>query len=453
MRMSRCLLGAVATGTLLFITLFTSGEAVASPPLFVGMGDSIGEAVQSADANQSTQPTSYLNYIASRMGAAFPLPLIQTSPTATIFSVNRRSRVDPTVEGLNLAVSGADAHSILYDRATATDVSQISDETEMVLFPRTGSQIEVAESLMPQRVACWIGNNDVMSAVTDFNHLDASQLTPIADFTTDFTSLVQRLSATGAQTVFGTVPDVADIAFLADDADLVRFLGSDYGLPADSRTTIAAVFLVKLGLLPTSVFSDPNYVLDASELATIQQQVVNLNNVIVSVATSYGMGIADTNATFANITAHPPVIDGVTLTPRFLGGLFSLDGVHPSPIANTILANTFIKEFDMHYGLSVPTIDTATLGYVFVTDPFVDKDGDGVVRGRFLRGLLETLGPSLGISGDYNDQLPSATATDANGFFDQYQQLTGVDLRTASRQVKIDAIRRLFGIPAFTPGR
>ena len=451
MRIPRWSLCAVATGALVFTTLSTSGRTIASPPLFVGMGDSIGEAVQSADANQYTQPTSYLNFIAWRMGASFPLPLIKTSPAGFIESVKGRTRIDPTVEGLNLAVSGATAHSLLYDYATATDVSQISNETEMVLFPRTGSQIQIAESLMPQRVGCWIGNNDALGAVIDFNHLDASQLTPIADFTADFTSLVQRLSAIGAKTVFGTVPDVTDIAFLVDDADLVRFLGSDFGLPADSRTTIAAVMLVKLGLLDSSVFSEPNYVLDAGELATIQQQVVNLNTVIKSVATSYGMGVADTNAAFAYVAAHPPVIAGVTLTPRFLGGLFSLDGVHPSPIANAILANVFINTFNSHFGLSVPTLDNNTLGLVFLTDPFIDKDGDGRVRGRFLRGLIETLGPFMGISGDLNDSLPSPAATDVNGFFDRYQQLTGVDLRTASRQVKIDAIRRLFGIGAFTP--
>jgi hypothetical protein len=303
------------------------------------MGDSIGEAVQSADANQYTQPSSYLNFIAWRMGASFPLPLIKTNPAGFIESVKGRTRIDPTVEGLNLAVSGANAHSILYDYATATDVSQISDETELVLFPRTGSQIQIAESLMPQRIACWIGNNDVLGSVIAFNHLDASQLTPIADFTTDFTSLVQRLSAVGAKTVFGTVPNVTDIAMLADDADMVRFLGSDCGLPADSRTTIAAIGFVKLGLLDPSIFSDPNYVLDAGELATIQQQAVNLNNVIRSG--------------------------------------------------------------------SVPPVDLPTLGYVFLTDPFVDKDGDGRVRGRFLRGLIETLGPFMGISGDLNDSLTS----------------------------------------------
>jgi hypothetical protein len=151
MRLSRWFLCAVATGALVFTTLSTSGRTVASPPLFVGMGDSIGEAVQSTDANEYTQPTSYLNFIAWRGGASFPLPLIKTNPAGFIESVKGRTRIHPTVEGLNLAVSGANAHSILYDYATATDVSQISDETEMVLFPRTGSQIQIAESL---RAAC-----------------------------------------------------------------------------------------------------------------------------------------------------------------------------------------------------------------------------------------------------------------------------------------------------------
>lgn len=52
---------------------FVLGVAVASAraeaPRLVGMGDSIGEGVQSADASYRTQPASYLNWIAFKMGA------------------------------------------------------------------------------------------------------------------------------------------------------------------------------------------------------------------------------------------------------------------------------------------------------------------------------------------------------------------------------------------------
>ena len=42
-----------------------------SPPL-IGLGDSIGEGVQSADANSATQPNTYLALIAAQMGDPFP---------------------------------------------------------------------------------------------------------------------------------------------------------------------------------------------------------------------------------------------------------------------------------------------------------------------------------------------------------------------------------------------
>ena len=170
-----------------------------SSALFVGMGDSIGEGVQSADANLFTQPFSFLNLIAVRMSAPFPIPLIRTSPVASVSSVLGRSRIDPTVRTFNLAVSGADTESLLNDAATATDVSQIATETDLVLFPWLGSQMQVAEQLRPARVACWIGNNDALGSVLAFDHLDASQLTPVTDFTARFTEIADRLQAMKAQ--------------------------------------------------------------------------------------------------------------------------------------------------------------------------------------------------------------------------------------------------------------
>ena len=52
------------------------------------------------------------------------------------------------------------------------------------------------------------------------------------------------LAAMGTRVVFGTVPNVTDIAFAADGQDMINYLGSDYGLPADSRTTMAAIMFV-----------------------------------------------------------------------------------------------------------------------------------------------------------------------------------------------------------------
>ncbi len=429
--------------------------------LFVGMGDSIGEGVQSADANLFTQPFSFPNLIASRMSAPFPIPLIRTNPVASVSSVLGRSRIDPTIRTLNLAVSGADTESLLNDAATATDVSQIASETGLVLFPWLGSQMQVAEQLRPARVACWIGNNDALGSVLAFDHLDASQLTPLTDFTARFTEIADRLQAMGSAVVFGTIPDVTRIAFMVDREDLIRFLGSDFGLPASSRTSLVAMVLVKLGLDNGSIFSNPDFVLDANEVQTISAHVNALNDVIRNVAAAHGMAVADTQAAYDFLATNPPVVAGVPLTTRFLGGVFSLDGVHPSNITQAIVANIFINQFNAHYGTNTPPIDNGTLFFLFLTDPFVDKDGDGRVIGRPGAGLLETLSVLLGFSGDFNDFGPPALSssasslqttgghaavneTAATNFFNEYRRQTGRDLRKMSRTEQLKRLRALF---------
>ena len=45
------------------------------------------------------------------------------------------------------------AQSILSDSATATTPAEIDTETELVLFPEIGSQIEIAERLAPTYTA------------------------------------------------------------------------------------------------------------------------------------------------------------------------------------------------------------------------------------------------------------------------------------------------------------
>ncbi len=56
--------------------------------------------------------------------------------------------------------------------------------------------------------------------------------------------------------------------------------------------------------------------------------------------------------------------------------------------------------------MNIPPISQSTMEAIFLTDPFVDKDGDGKVTGRFGTGFLETMGPFIGISGDADDFNP-----------------------------------------------
>lgn len=440
------------------ITLQTTPSTAQSQVLFVGMGDSIGEGVQSGDASEATQPFSFFHLMAWRFGANFPLPLIRTGLFGQVGSPDGRSRVDPSIRTTNLAISGADAHSILFDASSATNVSQITNETGLVLFPHLGAQIDVAEQLRPQYIACWIGNNDALSAALSFDQLDASQLTPVADFTADFSELVGRIDALGARAVFGTIPDITAIGYLLNRNDLIRFLGSSYGLPPGGLVGLPAMFLVKLGLLPTSIFSDPNFVLEVAEQQIVTNHIGQLNAVIRRVVQLHNMALVDTHDIYQFIAVNGFNAFGVNLTTRFLGGIFSLDGVHPSNFGHGLAAYFFIDALNRHYGANIPQIEGAFLYWLALTDPFIDKDGDGRVAGRLGAGLLETVFWLLSVSGDTNDgplppaasslstQTFSATTTSQQSrALDEITRLTGRDPRKLSRAERLRAAHQWFG--------
>ena len=442
---------AVFAISVLFLLLLNAesarGQLFGPPPLLI-LGDSLGEGVQSADASWRTQPFAYGSLVAGQARVPLLLPLIQTSPLGVVGDTSSRRRIFPFLAGANLAVSGTDVHGLLNDRADGT----IDSETDLVLSPRRGSQVEIAERLRSPYMICWVGSNDVLSAVLSFDQLDASQMTPAAQFKSDFSQIAQRLRATGRRIVFGNVPDVHRAGFLVDRDDLIRFLGTDLGLPPGFLTSAVAMFAIRLGLVSPVILADPNFVLDPAEILLIEQRVNQFNQIIAEEAAAVGMPVADVKALYDSISASPPLYAGVQLSDRFLGGIFSLDGVHPSNIGHALVANTFIETANVAYGLGIPLLSAAQLNQIAFSDPFIDKDGDGRVSGRFLAGLLETLAPILGISGDANDFVPQTlttalTADAGSRFMQEYQKLRSN--RTSLRswwtgQEALDALRDLF---------
>jgi hypothetical protein len=442
---------------ILMISVFQVPNSLADATVMIGMGDSIGEGVQSADANQFTQPWSYLNLFATWLNIPYDLPLIQTTPLGSVGDVSNRSRLTPYLSASNIAVSGADVRSLLDDRADALSEFEINSETDLVLFPRLGSQIEIAESVLPALILCWIGNNDVLGTVTAIDRLDASQLTSVADFQVDFQEIVARLGALNRLVVFANIPDVTRIGILVDGQDLIKFLGSDFGLPDGSYTSMLVMLLMRLGLVDASILLEPDFVLDAQEVQIIQERIAVFNQIIDDSAASIGMPVTDIHGLFESIAVNPPVFQGVPLTSRFLGGLLSLDAVHPSNIGHALVANAFIQRINSFFGISIPPISDPVLEFIFLIDPFVDKDGDGIVTGRPGLGLLETLGPIFGISGDSDDSVPAALESGIQPEMgvkikEQLQKIPGLNAPQSkewTRKESMEVFKNVFGLRRF----
>ncbi len=298
---------------------------------------------------------------------------------------------------------------------------------------------------MPALTICWIGNDDVLGAILSFDQLNATQITPTNVFSANYDQITTRLGALGGKVVFANIPDVTQIGYLFSPEDLVTFLGSSYGLPEGSYTTVTAMLMIKLGLEDPSILQNPNWVLDPGEIQTINSAVASFNQIISAHAAQIHSPVVDVNALFASFSQNPPMLDGFTGTRRYLGGMFSLDGIHPSDIGYAYLANSFILTMDCFYGAKIPLLATKQLTKILEADPFVDFNNNFKVKGRFGVGQLETLGPYLGISGDLSDVPPGVNKGMGQKFMQQYLILKGKDPNTRwTERDAIEAFREIF---------
>ena len=117
------------------------------------------------------------------------------------------------------------------------------------------------------------------------------------------------------------------------------------------------------------------------------------------------------------------------------------------------MAGIFIKTMNARYGLTLPGFTQAEWLSIFTNDPFIDKDGDGKVKGRSGDGLLETLAPLLGFSGDSNDSLADEAVQSAEAGETAVQvleQTWGTHIPRAAedgnRAAAVAAVRRLLGL-------
>jgi hypothetical protein len=206
-------------------------------------------------------------------------------------------------------------------------------------------------------------------------------------------------------------------------------------------------------------------VLDPGEQQIVSNHINQLNAVIGSVVQSRNMALVDAHGIFQYIADSGLNLFGVNLTTRFLGGIFSLDGVHPSNIGHGIATLFFIDALNQRYGANIAQLDGNTLLWLTLTDPFIDKDGDGRVAGRLGGGLLETVFSVIGISGDASDTpalaaesenlaaeadtsettLAASTAASQKRALDELAKGTGRDWRKLSRAERLRAAHRLFG--------
>ncbi len=115
------------------------------------------------------------------------------------------------------------------------------------------------------------------------------------------------------------------------------------------------------GFHPQNPFPDA-LVLDSAEQATTEQAISAFNGSIAAIAATNNAAVVDFNAFFNGVKAHGVTVNGETFKTDYVsGGLFSLDGVHPTSKGYGILANQYIKTMNASFGMHVPYVNINNL--------------------------------------------------------------------------------------------
>ncbi|MCC6550471.1 MAG: hypothetical protein IT279_10410 [Ignavibacteriaceae bacterium] len=403
----------LAAGLLVFSGCEDRSELTAPPAVntgsanftrYVAIGNSLTAGYQSGALYESGQKYGWAALLAKQTGASFAMPtysdpgsggrleIRSLSPFTLVPNAGTGTPTNTTYAAPynNLGVPGA----LLYDVMNATNAGNCASGLagspnpffDLVLRNSAfnlGSQFKHAKALSPTFLTLWIGNNDVLGYATSGGTAPAAP-TPFGTFNALYTQLADSVASLGANVVVANIPSVTDIPFFttvggqfvlngvtkvwavtsSGDTAYVSLLPTANGAP--NFITLKASTTPPTGFSKATPFPN-SVVLDSGEVVTAQTAIAQFNGVIQNLATAKNFGFVDMNTAFKSYVYFPgvsngQVVDGIRFTNIFVtGGLFSLDGVHPSNQGAAIIANEFIKVINSKFGAAIPRINVATV--------------------------------------------------------------------------------------------
>ncbi len=407
----------ISSALILAAAVWFSWPVGAEAQTMVVVGDSLSAGYLNGSLHEAQQPRGYASVVAAQAGFDLPLPLINAPGIPAVLILDLETgeitrdlgmstgRVDPTEQAHNLAVPGATAYHALTLRPdfSASPGTRVQGFTNLVLglpgaFTGTlESQVTWAAELEPDIVLLWVGGQDALLGL--INGTDAAATDP-DKFATHFSDIMDALTGTSANIFVANVPSVTGIPFLLSRLEAAMFLGvgeivleAFLGIAATDSVTLDALGPLATALVsgnPTLFDRDPttcfvieaenvadltetcdDYILDEDEIISIETKVAAYNAVIDNVEADYP-GVAtlvDMHGFFAAIAPFVAV-NGAPLTVDYLGGILSLDGIHPTFTAQALIADEFIAAINAAYDdEAVPQLTNRQILAVRKSDP------------------------------------------------------------------------------------
>jgi hypothetical protein len=359
---------------------------------YVATGTSITAGWESGGLVDHHQRQSYAYVFAHQAGAAsFTYPSVSADGFPPLLQVLSLSPLDVDTLGRtrgtftnygqatayhNMGVPG----SILFDLGDSTNYyNQDPERTNQFneIVRHRGTILQQVLSLQPTFISIEYGSNEVLGPATEGS---GTPLVSAQIFDLLLSGTLAAIHAALPQTKFAllTVPDVTTIPFFTTfppftvslaNGQPVPLIGPNGPLGPDDHVLLTAGGLIAAGNgIPVGGYNYVNpaqpgngnplpdqVVLNAAETVSLQTTIDAYNMSIRTQAASHGAAVVDLNGLLKQANSTGVRFQGTTYTTAYIkGGLFSLDGVHPTDLAHGFIANLMIDAVNATFGAHIP---------------------------------------------------------------------------------------------------
>jgi len=253
------------------------------------------------------------------------------------------------------------------------------------------SQVETALAQVPTFAVVWLGNEDVLAAA---RRGDAEGLTPSPEFREAIEEVLDALVASGAGAAVANIPDPTVLPLFMPEQELFDYLVEhrDPEDPVEPDVThdgirillgvprrgymlrtfqaFASAEGIGDGLQPAPL--PGNLFLSAREVRRIRLAVRRYNAAIAAAAAERGIVLVDVHGLFEGWRGEGVDAGGRHLATGYLGGLFGLDGIHPTNSGHALIAGAVLDAINRACGTDLEGPD---LDAVVAADPLAICSG------------------------------------------------------------------------------
>jgi len=378
---------------------------------YVSIGTSVSMGVHSDGLFYATQQTAWPALLAHQAFAnKFTIPLIQGpgcySPLiapiqfttrlsgAQYPGINAQDQVCALLGNIippanNVAIDGATTYHALRitPESTVTTPTNIDSDQrkrlyKAVLAPRR-SQVTSMIALNPTLVSIELGANEALRTVLQGNVIPAAAYRqpdgtfsyyPISVWQPQYDAIVDSVAKTGAKALLVSVPRIPNLVGLYPGDDFYQQTAAfaSFGInisPACQGNTNQIYAFAKVA---TALGSPKPYdfsctdnpgafdqILTPSDVTLIENLIGEMNAHIQSVAAARSWAYLDLNTALAGFVAAKTPFNlsrFLTCTAPF-GQYISLDGIHPTPDGQQVLANAAADALNQFYAFEIPMVD------------------------------------------------------------------------------------------------